>query len=254
MRIRNVDFGLRWVVALAALAACSTPGRLAPPPFEGVAPVPVAATVGAPAPTSTSVVDRSAPESTVPRGPRLSPDGPWRLVTSAPGVDRTGLVYELLPGLWAQLPLREDIPAGVTWTLTSADVPLVEAYLQARRVFYLATESSPFRLDDPGWARWYADGGAGFAAFLAPRDREGEVFAREQGVVLRPVVLGDQRSDTSGIVFDCMLDGGVWRRPDGSLGAESVPGVVPNGVSTVVQMVGDRWVMGHLAAQPEACS
>ncbi len=251
---------LRWVTLFTALAvgaltaACSAPQRLAPPSFD--APAAPAATLPVDRPPSTHAagpVATSVPSADV-SGPRLSPDGPWHLVRSAPGVESRGLVYELLPDLWAYLPLQEDVGNGVTWTLTKADVPLVEAYLQARRVFYLATEANPFRLDDPGWRRWYGDEGQGFAAFLAPRDAAGEVFAREQGVVLRPVVLGEQRTDTTGIVFDCMLDGGVWRRPDGSLGADSVVGVVANGVSTLVSMEGGRWRMGHLAAQPEACA
>lgn len=245
---------LRWAVVLVALGGCAAPAELTPPAFEQTVTSAGAATTAEVGVPSTIGVVESVPVATGDSGPRLSPDGPWRLVPSAPGVTGDGLVYELLPGLWAHLPLHEDIPAGVTWTLNAADVPLVEAYLQARRVFYLATETSPFRLDDPGWLRWYADRGAGFATFLAQRDRTGEVFAHEAGVVLRPVVLGDRRSDTTGIVFDCMLDGGVWRRPDGSLGADSVEGVVPNGVSTTVSMVDGRWTMGHLAAQPEACS
>ncbi|MEY4173546.1 MAG: hypothetical protein RI900_711 [Actinomycetota bacterium] len=233
------------------LAACAAPVRLAPPPFD--APVATRPEV----PNTTVPVTASVPHATssplVEGGPRLSPDGPWRLVDSAPGLDSAGLVYELLPRLWAYLPLREDIEHGIVWTLTEADVPVVEAYLQARRVFYLATETSPHLLADTGWSRWYDDGGAGFAEYLATRDAAGEVFVREQGVVLRPVVLGELRDDSHGVVFDCILDGGVWRRPDGSLGADSVEGVVPNGVSTLMTLRDGEWRMGHLAAQPEAC-
>lgn len=246
-----------WAVVLAAVAlvACAPSTPLAPPRLDPQV-APSLRPVTAPAPSTTAAAGVPAAVTTAPPqwGPALSADGPWRVVDAAPGVAAPGLAYELLPGLWAHLPVQEHVAEGVTWTLTAPDVPLVEAYLQARRVFYLATESSPFRLHDPGWGRWYLDGGAGFAAFLAPRDAAGEVFAREQGVVLRPVVLGEQRTDHSGIVFDCVLDGGVWRRPDGSLGADSVVGVVPTGVSTQVSLVDGRWRIGHLAAQPEACA
>ena len=68
----------------------------------------------------------------------LSADGPWTLVDSAPGVTTPGLVYELMPGLWVYLPVVEDIPNGITWTLNEEDRPIIEAYLQARLVYYLA--------------------------------------------------------------------------------------------------------------------
>lgn len=251
-RVRRAAIAAVVAGAGVLLAACATSVRLAPPSFDapaGTHPELPATTVPV---TTSSPVASTAP--VVDDGPRLSPGGPWRLVDSAPGLDSPGLVYELLPRLWAFLPLHEDVERGIVWTLTGADVPLVEAYLQARRVFYLATETNPHRLADPGWSQWYDDGGAGFAAFLAPRDAAGEVFAREQGVVLRPVVLGELRDESHGVVFDCILDGGVWRRPDGSLGADSVEGVVPNGVSTMMTLRDGQWRMGHLAAQPEACA
>ena len=244
------------LLAGVVLSGCALPPDWAPRPIEAPGTTAVALTIPATGPATSAPEATSSTSTSLPApvGPSLSADGPWHPVDAAPGVTTAGLAYELLPGLWAHLPVEEDVAAGVTWTLTQPDVPLVEAYLQARRVFYLATEASPFRLDDPGWRRWYGDAGAGFAAFLAPRDARGEVFAREQGVVLRPVVLGEQRTDTSGVVFDCMLDGGVWRLPDGRLGSDSVVGVVPTGVSTVVSLVDGVWRMGHLASQPEACA
>lgn len=204
-------------------------------------------TVPAPSTTAPVVV------TTAPGSIGLSPDGPWRLVDSAPGITTPGLVYELMPKLWVYLPVTEDVANGITWTFNETDRPLIEAYLQARLVFFRVTESNPFDVADPGWAKWYTDAGASYERVLSERSARGEVFDRDAGVVLRPVVLGEGRTDTEGIVFDCMLDGGVWRLPDGSLGADSTPGVAPNGLAASVVEVGDSWVVDRLANQPEAC-
>jgi hypothetical protein len=75
---------------------------------------------------------------------QLSPDGPWRR-RLAPGITTPGLVYELMPGLWVWLPTEEDIPNGITWVLNEADLPIIEAYLQAR----LVTSSDHHRSDQP---------------------------------------------------------------------------------------------------------
>jgi hypothetical protein len=151
------------------------------------------------------------------------------------------------------LPTTEDVAHGITWTLTPQDVPVIEAYLHARLVFFEVTETNPFDLRDPGWAKWYTDGGASYQSILSERSARGEVLDRADGIVLRPTVLGDGRSATKAIVFDCMLDGSVWRLPNGSLGPGSVAGISPNGFAASLSRPSGAWAIAQSATQSEAC-
>lgn len=239
-------------VMLVESVACGA-HPLAPPATLGQ-PKPAAEVALAP-PTSTVVPTSVA--STPPVGPdtspRLSADGPWHLVDAAPGVRAPGLVYELVPGLWAWLPVDEDVRRGVVWTFTASDREVVEAYLQARLTIVRAAMPTPFIDDDPGWGRWFLDGGAAFRAMVRERQRRGETYVLDRGVVLRPTVLGEGRTDDTAIVFDCVLDGGLWVRPDGSPGEGTRRGTYPTGVATRLQRVAGEWRIEHLAEQAEAC-
>ena len=239
------------------LAACSGGGAsdLATIPPTAAPSTAVATTVTESAPASSSGTSAAATvvATTVAGTIGLSPDGPWRLVDSAPGITTPGLVYELMPKLWVYLPVTEDIANGITWTLNEPDRPLIEAYLHARLVYFQAVTSSPMDLDNPGWQQWYADGGAQFVDALAPKDSRGEVVDLDAGVVLRPVVIGDERTDSSGVILDCMLDGSVFRLRDGSLADGSSVGVSSVGVGYQLALNDDHWVLGAYGSQPEAC-
>lgn len=236
-----------------AFTACDSGDNAAPDPLDTLAPtntLPAARTTAAPLATTS---DTAAPLTSPAGALALSADGPWKLVDSAPGITTPGLVYELMPGLWAYLPTVEDIPNGITWVLNKDDLPVIEAYLMARLVFFRATSQRPIDLADPGWAQWYADGGAAYAQVFKSRISEQEIFDRGSGVVLQPMVLGEDRTDQTAIVFDCMLDGGVWRKPDGSLGEGSTPGVIPNGLGAQFTLVSGHWLATKVANQPDAC-
>ena len=197
----------------------------------------------------------TAPTVTAPEGVvTLSADGPWRLVESAPGVDAPGLVYELMPGLWAWLPVEEDLEAGIGWVLTEADVPVIEAYLQARLVYFRALNQNPMDLDSPDWERWYLDGGAAYLSVLRPRADRGEYGDLDLGVVLRPVVLGEERSETSALVVSCTLDGGVILTVDGELAEGSTWGVGESPDAFRMEMKGDGWRVTNYSAAEGVCA
>lgn len=236
---------------VCVLAACDSGGNAAP---DTLSTSPVTASL--PASTTTSPPETTGsvvPVTGAPGEIELSPDGPWTRVDSAPGVTKPGITYLLMPGVWVWLPTVEDIPNGITWVLNPDDLPVIEAYLQARIVFFRATSQDPIDLDDPGWAEWYADGGAGYVQVLSPRRDRHELFDRTGGVVLRPVVWGEERSDSTAIVMDCMLDGGVWLLPDGSLGPGSTPGVVENGLGARMTVEGGSWMAAGVSNEPMAC-
>lgn len=242
--------------ALAGLAGCDSGGNASPNTLGTVPP-----TASTPDPTDTDgtgeVGSTLAPTSSVgslpPGAIELAADGPWRRVDSAPGITQPGLVYELMPGLWVWLPTEEDIPNGITWVLNEADLPIIEAYLQARLVYFQSITSDPIDLDHPGWDQWYSDGGAAYAATLTSRKAQGQVADLSVGVVLRPTVMGEARTEGSAIVADCMLDGGVFRMPDGSLADGSAPGVAPYGSAALLTATDEVWVIAQISEQPESC-
>lgn len=242
------------VAAVMLMAGCSL--RVSTGALETVPTVATTVPAASPAlalPTSTSTsVSTSATvfdEAPV----TLSPDGPWRRVSGAPGIDTPGLFYELMPKLYVYLPTVEDIDRGITWTLGIDDVPIIEAYIQARLVYFRAVTVDPIDLDAVGWSEWYADGGASYRRWLQEKRDRGEFVDLADGVVLRPLVAGDDRSATTALVMDCVLDGGVFVRPDGSLADGSSWGVVATGRGARMALEGGRWMITQFGPAEQAC-
>ncbi len=198
---------------------------------------------------SSTVVPVSVPPGAV----GLSPDGPWRLVDSAPGVTTPGLVYELMPKLWAVIQVEETEQSTYSWTLNDADRPIIEAYLQAKLTYFTAVTSNPINLDLPGWTQFYADDGAAYAPSLGERRDQGQVADLDLGVVLQPQVLGDERSESTALVADCVLDGGVFRLPDGSLAPGSTLGVTNLGIAVRLELIDGRWLVREVGTIEGGC-
>jgi len=249
---------MRRIKAFAVLGAlvvvgCDGGGTAQPdtiaPTSASVGPLPTL-----PATTAAAVTTAPAPTATLPDGAiGLSADGPWTLVDSAPGVTTPGLVYELMPGLWAYLPLVEDIPNGITWTLNEEDRPIIEAYLQARLVYYLAVTSDPMDFSNEGWNEHYVDGGERLKNVNEERRAGGVVVNLEAGVVLRPTVGGDGRTDTTALILDCILDGAVARNPDGSIAEGSTPGIAVDAKGATMQLVDGGWKLDRITQAAGAC-
>jgi len=250
---------MRRIKAFAVLGAlvvvgCDGGGTAQPdtiaPTSASVGPLPTL-----PATTAAAVTTAPAPTATLPDGAiGLSADGPWTLVDSAPGVTTPGLVYELMPGLWAYLPLVEDIPNGITWTLNEEDRPIIEAYLQARLVFFKAITSAPMNFSSPLWNDLYLDGGERLIGVVTPLNAAGQVLDLDAGVVLRPTVGGDGRTEVHALVLDCILNGSVFRNSDGSLADGSTPGVGRDGQGSTMQLDGDSWKLDAIADARGACA
>lgn len=258
---RRIPFALAVPLALVVAACSSGSARPAPIPPTSQPPASLPADdTGAPdttatATTTTTTTAAPTTSTVVPGGAAvLSPDGPWKLVDSAPGVTSPGLVYELMPKLWVFLPTEESADDGNLFVPAPEDIPIIEAYLQARLVYFRAITSDPIDLADPGWAQFYADGGQSYFDVLVPRREQGQVADLDAGVVLRPRVLGEGRTATEAIIFDCMLDGAVWKLPTGSLGPGSTPGVVENGLSSQLTINGQGWIASTVSTQSEACT
>ena len=230
--------GLATVAPLPSLGETTPAPTLAP--VSSVAPD----TIAAPDTTGGTEVATTVPVATLPPGAGgLSADGPWRLVDSAPGITTPGLVYELMPKLWAFIQVEETDQSTYAWTLNESDRPIIEAYLQAQLTYYLAATSDPINLDQPGWTEFYADGGEVQLANLRRRKAEGQVADLDLGVVYMPQVLGDERTETSALVVDCFLDGGVFRKADGTLAPGSSLGVEARSWATRMRLLATRWVV-----------
>ncbi|HQZ35075.1 MAG TPA: hypothetical protein PK020_11660 [Ilumatobacteraceae bacterium] len=119
--------------------------------------------------------------------------------------------------------------------------PIIEAYLQAQLTYYTAITSNPINLDLPGWTEFYAEGASFRFEPLKRRRLGGEVADLDIGVVYQPWLLGDERTDTYAIVADCVLDGGVFRMPDGSLAEGSTAGVTRGGRAARMEVIDGRW-------------
>ncbi|MBI4883653.1 MAG: hypothetical protein HY826_06305 [Actinobacteria bacterium] len=184
----------------------------------------------------------------------LTPGGPWTLVDSAPGVTTPGLFYELMPKLWVYLPVVEDIPNGITWTLNAEDLPIIEAYLQARLVYYSAVTSDPMDFTSDGWEDYYVDGGQRLKGVMEPRGAAGQVVYLDAGVVLRPTVGGDGRTDIDALVLDCVLDGAVRRNSDGSIAEGSTPGVGENPTGATLRLIDGEWRLDRITEALAACA
>ena len=65
------------------------------------------------------------------------PNQTYQAIVAAPG-----LVYELMPKLWAVIQFEETDESTYPWTLNEADRPIVEAYLQAQLTYYTAITSN----------------------------------------------------------------------------------------------------------------
>ncbi len=246
-------------IALAVTAAACSDGstQLAtiPPtsaPSASLPPVTIAdptTTTEVATSTSAAVATTVLPSNVV----GLSEGGPWKLVDSAPGITSPGLVYELMPKLWAFLPTEESTDDGNLFVPTPADIPIIEAYLQASLVYFRAVTQRPIDLADPGWAQFYGDRGESYFRVLSPKRADGQAVDLDLGVVLRPRVLGEGRTETTAILFDCAFDGGVFRRADGSLAEGSTPGIVLSGTASPMTLGGGRWTVDYVTNQPEAC-
>lgn len=199
-----------------------------------------------------------APESTDPPGiVTLAVDGPWRRIAGSPHVETAGLFYELLPGLVAYLPVVEDVPNHVLWILREEEREIIEAYLQARLVFYRSAAVDPMDTDDPGWDRWYAgSGGNWYRQLVIDRRAAGEYLelepAPDHGVLLRPQVLGEERSSTHALVFDCVVDGSEFVSTGTTLEQNNTD-IAEVGIAARMDLIDGEWRITEIGSTDLAC-
>lgn len=215
-----------------------------------------ATTTSLAATTTTTVV---AATTTVP-GP-VTPttlaltDGPWHTVTSIPEVVEPGLYYELsLPELYAYFPAKVAPDDRVFWTLSEADRPIIEAYLNAQLTIHEAMLTRPMDFNLDGWDRYFEDGGTSMQGVLRPRSEDGLALNMDLGYVMRPWVIENERTTTTAIVVDCVNNGALLQHVDGSLAPSSSPGWFTDAYAASMVLVEGRWTLRALTGWEDACT
>lgn len=211
--------------------------------------------------TSTTGAENSttsaSPTTTEPDSDRYLPDGVGTVVDSAPGVDSPGEVTELIENVWFFVPSEPvDGDANVVPPLPE-DREILIAYAEAQAAYHEQASMNPVPAEPgPRLAAAIADGGQRLTEnVLAPAATNGTHLDLSDGIVLRPVVIADPRSDTEAFIFDCQLDGTVFVADvDGSLADDQVPGVkeFPQ-IASVVKRDGE-WIVDRLTRDERACA
>ena len=151
-------------------------------------------------------------------------------------------------------PVGRAETSAYPWTLNEADRPIIEAYLQAQLTYVQAAISDPFDFSQPGWTTFYADGASARLEPLKARRLAGQVADLDIGLVYQPSVLSDERTATYAIVADCVLDGGVFRMPDGSLAEGSTLGVTRTAKAARMEQVDGVWRVAAEGSFDGGCS
>ena len=239
---------LATVSLLVALVACggnsdSAPEETAPPPSRASTTTvdPTDSAVSTTASTSTTSPTTSAPPVTTAdslpdttatteteNGGSFLPDDLGRRVDSVPGVDTPGEIVELLENVWIFIPTEGDPNDASVVPPLPEDADIIAAYAEAEAAVHeqFSTDPLPAEPTDRLTAALTEDVVNLYVEqVLGPRSAAGEHLDTSAGVLLRPVVVADPRSDTEAIIFDCVLDGGNWVTDDGTLAEGETPGI-----------------------------
>ena len=247
---------------LCLLAACSgQSNHVAPVSFDDP-PASVATTT---APTTTVAPSSSVAASTTAAaaaatttsalaegdaltGPTFS-DALGIRVDTAPGVRTRGDTRQLVPdGLYVHIAWEPDPDDPSVFTVQHDDIDILEAYTNAVRVFYEAA-TTDLVIDDR-FARFFSDGGAKFTSSFDEARAGGFVKNLGPGVLLRPYVLADNRSDVSAVVLDCTLSSEEWLQADQP---NSLSSPMRLGSITTMILNDGRWMIDVVAEEGGAC-
>jgi hypothetical protein len=252
--------------AVIMLIACSNgANQVAPVSFDPVAPVVTIDPTTTIAPSSTTAAATTAPQTTIastldPTTTTMSPTegltGPMFSnalgikVATAPGIHTAGDTRQLLPeGLYVHLAWESDPNDLSVFSPTPADIPILEAYANASLAYYRAFLTT-VTTEAPEFALYYVDSGAKYEANFDQARRDGYIGSLGNGVILRPYVLGDQRSATTAVLLDCSLadESFILKGQTKELGPLETSGIV----ATMVRNDGS-WKVDQIATEPHAC-
>ena len=201
--------------------------------------------------TVSTVVDSTAPSTT---GAPLVIGG--TVVDSAPGVNSPGEIRELMPKMWVFIPSAPD-PADIhVQPPLPEDIEIIAAYVEERTALAELITQNPVPAEPtPRLVAALRDGAvAETAGILKPAASSGFYYDLAEGVVFRPIVISDPRSDTEAFIFDCQLDASVRRNTDGSLVDGEVPGVKRFPQIARMVKVDGRWIVDIVSSDQRVCA
>ena len=224
----------------------TTPTTDAPATTSAPTTLATTSSVAAPATLITLLAPTSNPPLT---GPMFSPDLGTK-VDSAPGVTTRGDTRKLLDeGLWAHIPWEIDPNDLSQLSVNPEDVPIIEAWVRDNVVYYRAAMGLT-TIDDPDFAKYEVAAGRGLETAFDDRKRRGVVLSLGSGAVLRPYVLGDNRTETTAVIFDCELDD-EQEIPIG--GAPTLHPMHRDGQYATMVKVDGQWKVDKSGLMPSAC-
>lgn len=269
----------RWITACAVLVALAGgacgrgAGEVVPARLDGNAPPPsVTSTAttrtGPSTPTSDAPADTPDPSAGTEAAPQSTPSPPDQTPTDppadgprfsagigtpvdvAPSVRTRGDTRRLLDeGLYVHLAWEPDPGDPSVFTPLAEDVVILEAYVGAQLAYYRAALGLS-RPDDQELDRFLVDGRVRFADAFAARAAAGLSLRLGSGVVLRPYVLGDQRTATSAVVLDCYLHD----EQEVPLGAPTVPGPMRTyGLVATMTLIEGGWKLDRTGTEQGVC-
>ena len=251
------------ITAVLMLAACSNSGnQVTPVSFDTIVPAEpttststTATTAAATTTVQTTVAPTLDPTTTAMSptegltGPMFS-DALGVKVATAPGIHTAGDTRQLLPeGLFVHLAWESDPNDFSVFSPIPEDIPILEAYANASLAYYRAFLTT-VSIEAPEFALYFVDAGAKYQANFGEARLGGFVGTMGSGVVLRPYVLGDQRSETAAVVLDCSLadESFILKDQASDLGPLETSGIV----ATMVQRNGS-WKVDQIGTEPHAC-
>ena len=162
-----------------------------------------------------------------------------------------GDTRQLLPeGLYVHIAWEPDPNDPSVFTVQPDDIEILEAYTNAVTTYYRAATTT-VTTDDPDFAKYFVDAGAKFeTSFREARDG-GYLLDLGAGVVLRPYVLGDQRSEDSAVVLDCYLENQEYRKSSDGDRDEGDLQTSPT-IATMTRIDG-TWKVDIAAIEATAC-
>ena len=269
----------RWSVVLGLMVAagCSGLGGAGPPvtapvptaPPSDVPVDPTTSTLESTPPTddtveTTSTTAAESPTSTEPEESTTTTAEPGGFlpadlgtpVDSAPGIDSPGEIVEMIDNVWIFIPAEEDPDDANVIPPLPEDAEIIAAYAEAQAAYHEQASMIPMPPEpSPRVAATLADGGQRLATnIFQPKAAADQHLDLTDGIVLRPVVVADPRSDTEAFIFDCQFDGTVFVNADGTLADGETPGVreFPQ-IASVVKVDGE-WIVERLTRDERACA
>ena len=183
------------------------------------------------------------------------PENLGPIVDSVPGVNSAGEIVQLLDGVWIFVPKEADPADANVVPPLPEDAEILAAYAEAQSAYHRQASQSPLDpVPSEELQAAVADGGQRLAEnVLIPESEAGRHLDLSDGIVLRPVVVADPRSETEAFIFDCQLDGTVFVNADGSLPEGTTPGVqeFPQIASVIFQ--DGHWIVDRLTRDDRAC-